>query len=392
MDADGANVCPPLGLSAEGEGVDLLAATVGGGTAMAVTPQVQAQSPRRLRNGKVVPALVPALQVAVPATTPAEPFSPAAPSSPGADPQPTTTPTSAPTTQKSTPPKPAATTSDPAVPTRAQFDALLAQVAAYGKALKASAPVEQPQIHVEMPSASAMIAAASNADAEAAAALDADADADAGAADAATDDEATAATAATDAEDAVAAAATGSDAGSPSPFGLSSEDGEDDVVFVKATGKGKATSSDDDDGVITKANGKGKATSNFTLLSDTDNSLSDSDHQTPAITDAFVASLTPVRLRAQEVLPNLKRHFAKKVKKYGSGIAAVLALDRSNKAQKKRAKHTDNAKKAKRRKIESSAVIAVTSYMTSALKSDADRDASGAALFRFAKKLGKLDQ
>lgn len=130
----------------------------------------------------------------------------------------------------------------------------------------------------------------------------------------------------------------------------------------------------------------------FTLLSDTDNSLSDSDDQTPAITDAFVASLTPVRLRAQEVLPNLKRHFAKKVKKYGSGIAAVLALDRSNKAQKKRAKHTDNAKKAKRRKIESSAVIAVTSYMTSALKSDADRDASGAALFRFAKKLGKLDQ
>lgn len=282
----------------------------------------------------------------------------------------------------------AATTSDPAVPTQAQFDALLAQVAAYGKALKAaSAPVEQLQIHVEMPSASAMIAAAPNADAEAAAALDADADADAEAADAATDDEATAATAATDAEDAVAAAATGSDAGSPSPFGLSSEDGEDDVVFVKATGKGKATSSDDDDGVITKANGKGKATSKFTLLSDTDNSLSDSDHQTPAITDAFVASLTPVRLRAQEVL----RHFAKKVKKYGSGIAAVLALDRSNKAQKKRAKHTDNAKKAKRRKIESSAVIAVKSYMTSAFKSDADRDASGATLFRFAKKLGKLD-
>lgn len=378
------------GLALRGGGVDLLAATVGGGTAMAVTPQVQAQSPRRLRNGKVVPPL----QVAAPVTTPAEPSSPAAPSSPGADPQPTTTPTSAPTTQKSTPPKPAATTSDPAAPTQAQYDALLAQVAAYGKALKASAPVEQLQIHVEMPSASAMIAAASNADAEAAAALDADADADAGAADAATDDEATAATAATDAEDAVAAAATGSDAGSPSPFGLSSEDGEDDVVFVKATGKGKgkATCSDDDDGVITKANGKGKATSKFTLLSDTANSLSDSDDQTPAITDAFVASLTPVRLRAQEVLPNLKRHFAKKVKKYGSGIAAVLALDRSNKAQKKRAKHTDNAKKAKRRKIESSAVIAVTSYMTSALKSDADRDASGAALFRFAKKLGKLDQ
>ena len=158
--------------------------------------------------------------------------------------------------------------------------------------------------------------------------------------------------AATDAEAAVAAAAAGSDAGPPSPFGLSSEDGEDDVVFVKATGKGKATSSDDDDGVVTKANGKGKATSRFALLSDTDNSLSDSDHQTSAITDAFVVSLTPVRLRAQEVLPNLKRHFAKKVKKYGSDIATVLVLNCSNKAQKKRAKQTDNAKKAKQRKID----------------------------------------
>ena len=91
-------------------------------------------------------------------------------------------------------------------------------------------------------------------------------------------------------------------------------------------------------------------------------------------------------------MPHLTEHFAKKVRKYKATVTAMLALDRSAEAQRKRRKKTSNATKAKRRKLQSLAVIAVSAYMASAQKSEFNRTAYGSEIFRIAKKLGKLDE
>jgi len=88
-------------------------------------------------------------------------------------------------------------------------------------------------------------------------------------------------------------------------------------------------------------------------------------------------------------------HVAKtttKVRKYPATVTAMLALDRFAEAQRKRRKKTSNVAKAKQRNLQSSAVIAVSSYMASAQKSEFNRTAYGSEIFHIAKQLAKLDK